>query len=290
MQSKKTIIFISIFTVVVLLVLSWYVSRPQGSLEFALAPQSVQLTIDKKVQTITHKQILKLTPGTYEATFSAEGFESLSDTLIVEDNKTKRTVLALTPITEAAKKQLADNAESQIVIKEYEQVKFKRLTESLPLSGVNYAIESCPSLKQPGSDTKALCIIADTPEGETAAKNNIRTLGFDPDTLEVMTGSENIKILFAKPNYKIEHYTNTKPEAGTGKTALFITPLNTPFIPLTTTFDAQLEDIRTAALKDLTTNGYQLDNYDIFYANFYLSKYSPGHDAPVEHAFPPSYE
>jgi hypothetical protein len=289
MKKNQTII-LSVFAIIILSIVGWYSTRPQGSLEFALAPQELTIAIDDKKQVITHRQTINLTPGNYETTFSATGFRSETKTITVENHKKLRVVMALTPLTDSAKKILSDNPESQNIVKEYEQVKYQELLASLPISGVGYIIGSCPSIKQPKSEAKALCIEAENPPAEAAARKSLQELGYNQASLEILTGTKNIRTVRATDTYRIDYYTNTTPEGGTGKTALFVTPLNTPFIPATTAYDAQLEDIRKTVLSDLSANNYDLSKYDIFYSNFYLSKYSPGNDAPAEHAFPPSYQ
>lgn len=290
MQLKKTPIILIVIAIIALSVLGWFVTRPQGSLEFALAPNNMTLTIDKKNQTITHKQVLKLTPGTYKATFSKDGFETETKAIVVENKKNNRVVMALTPITDAAKKLLSESAESQKVVKEYEQVKYQELVESLPLSGVNYTITSCPSVKYPKTDKKALCITTETPEGEIAAKNKIKDFGYDPTSLEILTGTENVKAVIARDSYRIDYYSNVEQETDSDKLALFITPLNVAFVPYSTEKNPQLEAIKSAALTDLKDNGYILDKYAIYYSNLYLSQYNPDVNIDDEHAMPPFYQ
>jgi hypothetical protein len=290
MQLKKTPIILTVLAIITLSVLGWYVARPQGSLEFALAPNTMTLTIDKKDQTITHKQVLKLTPGTYEATFSRDGFQTETKAIVVEDKKSNRVVMALTPITDAAKKLLSESTESQKVVKEYEQVKYQELIASLPLSGVNYTVTSCPSVKYPKTDKKALCITAETPEGEAAAKNKIKDFGYNLASLEILTGTENIKAVITRDSYRIDYYSNVKQETDSDKLALFITPLNVPFVPYSTQKNPELEAIKSAALADLKDNGYALDKYAIYYSNVYLSQYNPDVDIADEHAMPPFYQ
>lgn len=289
MNINKPVIIFSILSIITLSIIGWYFSRPQGSLEFALAPQTANLTIEGEQQSIEHKQILKLPPATYDLKLEAEGFETFTKTVVVEDDKTNRVVVAMIPLTDAAKKQLKDSTESQKVIKEYEEVRYQELQSSLPLSGVDYAIISCPSIKHPEAENKAICINSDTTAGELSARKKIQDFGFNPDSLEILTGTENIRIITIEPTYKVEYYANTKPETGTGKTALFITPINVPVVSYTAVNSPELEAVKKTALTELESNGYDPKKYDIFYNDFYLSKYNPGNDAPAEHAMPPSY-
>lgn len=282
---KKSLIF-GLIIGSLLLLATWYLTRPQGTLEFALAPESVQLTINDKPQTIQHKQKLSLSPGTYELTFSRDEFDSQTETVIVEKGETERIVMALTPKTDAARELINSNAESRAVAKEYTQVKYDKLIVSLPLSGVGYQITACPSLKKPSTDAKAICISTTTANGEQAALTAIRQFGYDTDELELLIGTETIKSVIKADSFTIDWYTNVDSEHS-DKPSLFVTPLNVPFVPYNTANNPQLESIRDAALEALKENGYDIEKYDIVYSNIYLSKYNPHSDDPSEHAMPP---
>jgi hypothetical protein len=286
MKLNKTTLILSILTIIILSVLGWYFTRPQGVIEFALAPQQLTFVIDGKEREISHDQKMKLAPGTYKAAFTRDGFQTVNKTITVEEDKQQRIVMALTPLTEAAKKLLADSPESQKVINEYKQVKSSELINSLPLSGVNYSINACSSVKQPKTDAKAVCIVTTTAQGEKAAKDTLQRLGYNLDDLEILVGTDNIRSVIRTDSYRIDYYKDVQTE-GTDKLALFVTPLNLPYVAYTTTFDPASEAVKTAALNDLTQRGYDLNQYAIYYSNIYLSKYNPGADQPDEHAMPP---
>jgi|GEM_PF-1655900 len=273
MQLNKPLIIIIGLVVILLSVAGWYFSRPLGTLEFALAPNTVTLSIDGKNQTVEHGQTIKLKPGKYEASFASENFQTNTQSIIVEDKRTVKVVVALTPLNDAGKKQL-DNDESKKVIEEYDRIQYKELIESLPLSGVNYSITACPSVKQPGKDIKALCIATKSAAGEAAAKESLEQLGYNPDRLEILVGTETTKRILITDTYKVEFFTNTQIEHAT-KTTLFITPLNVPFVEFNAPRNEQLENIKSDALAALEAQGYKLDNYDIYYSNIYLSRYNP---------------
>lgn len=287
MQITKTKLIFILLAIIILPIVGWYFSRPQGAVELALAPQEVTFSVDGKERTVTHNQKISFTPGTYEVAFSRDGFQTEKTNITVKDNEKIRVVIALTPLTDEAKKMLADSAESQKVIKEYKSIKHKELISSLPLSGVNYAVNACRSVRNPKSDTKAVCIATTTAQGEKAAMEAIKKLGYDTSELEILVGTENIRALIRNESYRIDYYEGVKPE-GTDKLALFITPLKLPFIPYGTASDPAAEAVRTAALNELKEKGYDVNNYAIYYSNIYLSKYNPDAGQPDEHAMPPT--
>ena len=288
LQLSKPLLITIAALIIGLSILGWYLGRPQGSIEFAVAPQEINFAYNGKTQTIKNGQFIKLAPGTYNATFSRDDFQTETQTIVVENKKTSRIVLALTPLTDSAKKLLADSPESQKVIKEYKTVQYKKLIDSLPLSGVNYAINACQSIKKPDADNKAVCIVAKSEAGKASARKSLEQLGYNLDDLELYSGTDSMLTVIATDTYRIDYYPNTKIEGATKK-PLFITPLNVPFVPATATFNQTLEDIKTAALKQLKDDGYPVDKFDIFYSNVYLSRYNVTKDTPEEHAFPPSY-
>ena len=276
-----------IIAAVALLALAIYLLRPQGTVEFILAPQNVTLTMkDTKSKAIQHKQTITLTPGAYDATFGADGFRSETTRIIIRKGEKTRLVMALTPETEAAKKLLSENSESQQVIKEYKEVKYKELLNILPLSGSNYSIASCSSVKYPNESKEALCINTSLDAGVKNAKDRLVKNGYDINDLEFITINGNIQTIIKKDSYQIDYYANA-PTDNSSKLSLFITPLNVPYVPFNTPNDPQLEAIKANALKDLESSDYKLNNYDIFYSNIYLSRYNPGANEPDGHAMAP---
>jgi len=288
MKFSKTSIVAGIIAVIILSVVGWYFTRPQGSVEFIVAPHQLSISYSGRSQLVTHSQIIKLSPGIYDITFSRQGFKEAKKKITVTKNQTTRVVMALTPLTDEAKKILADSVESQAVIKEYKDVQYAELTDSLPLSGANYVVTKCKSVKHPASSTAALCINAPTPEGEAAARQAIAQLGYSIEGREVLVGNATTKSIIKRDSYQIDYYTNVKTE-GSGKPALFITPINTPYVAASTASNPQLEAIKTAALTDLKVSGYDLSQYDIFYSDAYLSKYNPNAGSTEEHAMPPIF-
>lgn len=286
MKITKTGIIISSILLLLAVVAITFLTQPKGSVEFALAPSEMTLTINSKPQTIQHKQILVLAPGTYEATFSSDGFKTKKKTIVVENKKKNRLVLALTPLTDAAKKKLSNDQQSTAVINEYNKIRYDELLDALPLSGTNYTISSCQSIKNPNSDTQALCITTDSETGKSAALAALRRLDYNTDELELLIGSATQKLILESSTYRIDYYTNVSQEDST-KPSLFITPLNVPFVAYGAPFNQQLESIKTEALNALTADGYDVSKYDIFYSNIYLSKYNANADQPDGHAVAP---
>ena len=140
MKPTKAYIIGAIVVVGLLALTGWFLLRPQGSVELALAPEEITMTItDTDPRKVQHGQNLRLHPGAYNATFSRDGFKSETTRIVVRKDQENRLVMALTPLTDAAKKIISDNPESVKVAKEYEQVKYQAL--NLPMT------KACKPLK-----------------------------------------------------------------------------------------------------------------------------------------------
>ncbi len=282
---KRSIIF-GIIVGTILLAATWFFTRPQGSIELALAPGEMQMKNGEQTQTVKHKQTIKLSPGIYELSFGREDFSSVKKTVTIEKGETSRVVVALTPQTEAAEEILRNSPDSQSVIKEFKESQYAELINTLPIAGVGYSISACQSLRQPKSDQRAICIDASTASAEQAATQELARLGYAVDELELLVGPGSSKTVLRRDSFMVEYYTNTELEHSE-KPALFVTPLDVPFVAFNAPRNTQLETIKTEALAAIEDEGYDLKEYDIFYSNVYLSKYNPSDDDHSEHAMPP---
>ena len=270
MQFKKSTIIVVLAVLTLGTVVAAFLLRPLGKVEFALAPESATLTIDGNSRDIRNKQVITLSPGNYVFNVERDGFSTESVNVTVEKNKTVRTVVALDPQTDAARKIIDENAQSVQITQEYKKIQRDRLFNALPLSGVNYSVEACKSVKNPTSDDKALCITSPTEAGEVTAKLAVAQLGYNVDDFEVLTGKSTLKTIIKTDTYKVEVYQNDPAD----KPQLFITPLNVPYVPPTAPRNEQLESIRTASLAQLESEGYAHENYVIIFSNIYLSRYN----------------
>ena len=270
MQLNKSSIIIILVIMTVITTAAAFFLRPQGKIEFALAPEEASLTINGSTQPIKNKQIIALSPGTYTLTVKRDQFSTESIEVAVKKNETLRTVIALDPQTDEARKIIADNSESVKITDEYKENIRSRLFNSLPLSGVNYSIDACESIKYPNTDKKALCVTSPTEAGEATAKLAVLQLGYDLDQFEVLSGKSSLKTIIKTDTYKVEVYANDPAD----KPQLYVTPLNVPYVAPNAPRNEQLESIRTASLADIEKAGYEHDKYVIIFSNMYLSRYN----------------
>lgn len=273
MNIKRSHIIIGLSIGIVIVTLGWFLFRPQGIVEFRLAPETVTLTVDGKEQSITKGDTLSLKPGSYNMTFTRNEFATEKRTVVVKNHETVKVTIALTPQTDAARKLINDSAESLKITEEYRDIRANDLAAKTPIKGTSFSIKSCPSIKHPGSDRKAFCIVTINTNSERIAQLYLKEQGFNPDQLEILSGSSNLMTLIKTPSYKIEAYITDTSD----KPSLYITPLNVPYVDNSVPYNQQLEDIRTASLADLEKNGYSLDSYTIVFSNIYLTKYNADH-------------
>ena len=271
MRIKKSMIIIILATLTVVSFAAAFLLRPQGEIELALAPEEATLTVNGNSQQIQNKQVLSFSPGTYTLSVKRDDFSTESVSVTVKKNETIRTVIALEPKTDAARKMIEANPESVKIAQEYKDISRDRLFKALPLSGVNYTVESCKSVKYPtNKNKKALCITSPTQAGEDTAKLMIAQLGYDVADYEVLAGKSTLKTFITTDTYKIEAYQNDQAD----RPQLYITPLNVPYVPPNAPRNEQLESIRSASLAELEKQGYDEHNYVIVFSNVYLSQYN----------------
>lgn len=265
----------------------WFVLRPSGTIEFAIAPETISLKEGTASRDIKNGEKMTYQPGTYKFTFSRAGFAATTKTVTVTNKKTVRLLVALTPLTDDAKQEISRNPASAAIAKEYQALRYNEFLASLPASTTEFRLSACPAVKDPTSKIKSVCVTSLNGTAEQAARDYIRRYDVDPASIELLVGTEHIKTLIKTDTYTVDFYPNAKIEGTTKPISLTITPLNVPYVAYNAPRNTQLEDIRTAALADMKAKGYEPANYDIFYANVYLSRYNPNIHTTDEHAMPP---
>ena len=283
----RRLIIIGFIALLLILGAVWFFLRPTGTVEFAVAPETVTAAYNKESRDVKNGEKLQLTPGTYKMTFSRAGFVATTKTVTVTNKKSVRILIALVPLTDQAKQELAASSSSAAIVKEYQAQRYQDFIASLPLATTDFKLSACPPVKDPDSTVKAICVTTSGAAGATAARSYIASYGVDIDTAELLVGSEHIKNIIKTDRYQVDFYPTAKIEGTTKKISLTITPLGVPYVAYNAPRNAQLETIRTDALADMKNKGYDPADYDIFYANVYLSRYNPDIHSAAEHAMPP---
>lgn len=249
------------------------VNAPKGKVHFTLSPHDVTLTVDEKSQVISNDQELSFTPGDYMFTFSQANFKTTTERVTIEKDGKKSITIALQPTSADAEK----NTDKAIVA-QYDIEQSKKFFNILPFKGSGFEITSCNSLRTSNKKAGALCITSPTTSGEQAGISFIRNSGYDPSNFELLIGNEQMKTILSSLNYIVKYYSNFSSD----KPGLFVT------IPSNITDQALLVSIRNDLLETMKKEGYNTDNFDIYYENLYLGlQFNPVHEEEEGHAEAP---
>ena len=194
--TKRNKIFL-IVAGVILLGLFVYAFIPKTTVLFAVAPGVVDISIDGKMkQSIKNSDSQGIGAGKHTFIVSRSEFSPYTGTIDVKQGEKNELLVALTPLTDNAKKLLEDDA-SQSVVQRFYGKSFTRDTEIvskqnpiitiLPFQARLYRVYVCSSKKYPTDITK-IAICADMyHEGlQPYIEKDILSRGFNPSDYEMI--------------------------------------------------------------------------------------------------------
>lgn len=271
-MNKKLIIVLVLVGLAVTIGLLLYFT-PRGKVQIVLSPESVTLKIDdQKELPVQNGQEFTLNTGVYVLQASREGFSTETSRIEVKNGETTKVAIALTPLTDEAKK-----ATSEKLTAEALAAKNAQFFAQLPFKSSNYSIEACQSVKYPNDTTKkALCISELTPGARSLALAYVKNAGYKPDDFELLIGTQQKKTVISSANYIIEYFSSVE----SPKMPIYITTLHTD------DNESKLA-ARDEALRDFAASGYDINQYDIYYSDTFLSQYNTAQLEPEEHASAP---
>lgn len=296
-QLRNKIIKIGVFVGLIIIgAAAWYLLTPRSTITLALAPETTTLKYGDTTKQVKDGQSFNIKPGKYTFTFSRNEFSTVTEQVDVKNGQKLEVLIALTPLTDNARSIINSNPKSVRITQGYasrivsrqaqEAAKNNPLLTKLPLGGKDYYIYACASVKYPKDATKqAICIDTLTDTSLPHALQAIKTAGFDPSTYEILSGSKTRKVFLTGANYTIDYFLNSQ--------------LDKPIIYINTTtsqgqgesvdtYHQRLLDIRTQALKDMATKGYDANNYLVYYTDSYLSsQFTPQVPEEEDHFLPP---
>lgn len=197
MISKRSLIIISTVILLAFVGLVIYYLIPKSYIVFRTAPEQVLIQIDgKDKKTITNGDTVTITPGKHDITVSRDEFYPYSKKVEIKKGESVDFVVALTPLTDNAKK-LLNNSASQSVMERFSGMIMDQQTnlitkdfpiiKILPIVNRLYLIYSCPSKKYPNNSTKiALCIEVPEKGWESTIKKEVNAMGYSLDDYEVI--------------------------------------------------------------------------------------------------------
>jgi len=202
MNSRKIIIISSVVFFLISLALVVYYLIPKAYIKFETSPNQVEILIDNKDRkTINNGDSITISPGKHTILVFRDEFNPYGEEVDIDNGKTKDFIIALKPLTDAARS-LLNNPESDIVMQKFTNKTMENdvnimeknypILKVLPIDARLYSISSCPSLKYPNIMTIiALCIdmtISDDTEANLRAYaiKNIEDHGFNPNDYEII--------------------------------------------------------------------------------------------------------
>lgn len=270
-RNKKIFIVTSILLAITAIIVFIIVSS-KGEVVLSLSPDIAQLKInDNKDESVKNGQTISLSPGVHLFQFSRDGFANQTSRVTLTKGETINVTIALIPQTEAARKLVNSNPETSSITKQALDQKNIKLLARLPITTSSFSIAPCKSIKNPSDTTnKAVCITALVSDAENAALLYARNAGYNQKEFEILIGSKDRKTVSSTSDYKIEYYSNID----SSKTPLFVTLTGSE------ADQTKLLSIKDKLLSDLTRQGYDTSNYDIYYIDRFLSQFNP---EPTDH-------
>lgn len=195
-NKKRFIIASIIISILIVISLTIYFLIPRSYIKFATAPQQVTISVDKDKQLISNDDTVSVTPGNHNITVSRDGFESYTKEVNLSNGQAIEFLVALNPLTDAAKRLLADD-KSQAVIQRFygdiitkqtnNMIKKYSILNILPIQARLYTVVACPSQKYPNDITKiALCANETSSSLEPYVLADIQSRGYNPNNYEII--------------------------------------------------------------------------------------------------------
>lgn len=197
MINRRNRIAIFIIGLILLILLVVYFAVPRSTIKVTIAPDQVNVLIDnKKNKTIKNGTSFKVSPGTHTFKVTRKGFESYSTKLSIKNHDTSELLVALTPLTDAARKLVSDDTSQSIIQRFNGKIQTIQtnvintnypILKSLPIVERLYRIDACPSKKYPNDHTKiALCVTETDDSLNSYALAAITSAGFNPADFEII--------------------------------------------------------------------------------------------------------
>jgi len=169
---------------------------PRATIVFSVAPDEMTVIINGSSQTVKTGQEITVTPGSFTVELRRDEFDSHTETFDIKNGERKEILIALNPLTDAARSLLRSD-KSQLIIQRIGGAKVeaggKEITTAypilriLPINDKFYTIRPCSSEKFPDDTSKiAVCVNLYDLAAKQSAIDNITRLGFKIEDYEVL--------------------------------------------------------------------------------------------------------
>jgi len=207
-MNKRNIIIISIIVgILIIIALVIYSLTPKAYIKFTTAPQQVIVSIASSSKqsinrAIKNEGIIRVAPGHYIITVSQDEFGSYIKEVDITNKQTVEFLVALTPLTDAARELIKDDKSQAIVQRFYGDMytqQTDKITKNypilsiLPIKARLYMVYACASQKYPDDTTKiALCV--DEGQSDVNLKpyviKDLQSRGYNPTDYEIIWTSQ----------------------------------------------------------------------------------------------------
>lgn len=196
-MNKRNIIIGIIVTALLIVAAVIYFIIPRSYIKFETAPQQVSVLIDgKNKYSITNGDTISITPGNHTVSVSQDEFGPYIKEINIKNRQTNDFLVALKPLTDAAKGLLTNNDSDAIVQRFYGKIYIQQtdnMTKNYPILGILpiqarlYIISACPSKQYPDDQTKiALCVDTNQSGLEPYILEDIQSRGYNPSDYEII--------------------------------------------------------------------------------------------------------
>lgn len=196
-MTRKNIVILSLIATAILIVIAIvYFTYPISYIKFSTAPQQVIVAVDGKKYTINNSNTITVSPGSHTISVSQNEFSTYIKEITTKNRQTSEFLVALSPLTDAAKNKLTDSNSQSIIQRFYGNVYLKQTDELtkkypilniLPIQARLYIVSACPSKKYPNDNTKlALCVTETQSELQPYVLKDIQAHGYDPSNYEII--------------------------------------------------------------------------------------------------------
>lgn len=197
MLTPKRIKIIIAALVLGFIALCVYFLIPKTYITFSIAPGQVIVSINGRAkQTVNNKDTMMISPGHYSIVVSRDEFDSYTLELDVKNGSTTEALVALNPLTDAARALLQDDA-SQAIIQRFHGNSLTNDTQKidttypiisvLPINARLYTVYVCQSAKYPNDVTKiAVCVDLYQDSLIPYVLTDIQSRGYNPSDYEMI--------------------------------------------------------------------------------------------------------
>lgn len=197
MNIRKIILLSCIAAVLLIAGLVAYSLVPKAYITFTTAPGQVSVSIDHgSKKTITNGDKVKVSPGKHTIVVSRDEFDPYEKEITLKNGQTEEFLVALSPLTDAARALLKDTASQAIIQRFYGKTFSKQtsditknypLVAALPIQARLYTVYACPSQKYPADASKiAICVDLYHDSLEPYVLKDIQSRGYNPADYEII--------------------------------------------------------------------------------------------------------